>query len=408
MPRPATNLTRRGLLAGAAAALAGHTARAQERPEAQNGFRVLRAHAAGSGESPALGPLLRVRRGDELKARLINELADPTALHWHGMRVPNALDGVPHLTQAPVAPGASFDCAFRAPDAGTFWYHLQPSGHMAALHGAVVVEESEPVAVDRDAVLVLAATERSVSVNGQAALDIAVKANERIRLRLINASYRPMALRLDPHRATVMAIDGQPAEPFAARDARVGLGPGNRIDLFVDMSLEPGADAPLRLITDKDEVTIARFRYDAGEPARKTPLPDPKPLPANALPHPIPLQGAQRQEVPIARGQRQWTGCQATASAAAFAPPVHGEARPHGRARLQNSGEPMVVHLHGHSVRLLDNFDDGWKPFWLDTFVVAQQPMRIAFVADNPGKWLISARPLRPDDAGMVTWFEVT
>ena len=61
----------------------------------------------------------------------------------------------------------------------------------------------------------------------------------------------------------------------------------------------------------------------------------------------------------------------------------------------------MVIHLHGHSVRLLDNLDDGWKPFWLDTLLVApQQTARIAFVADSPGKWLIDCRPLDPPAAG--------
>jgi len=399
-------MTRRHLLAGMATTLAGLPARAQDqadRAEMQGEFRVLRARRVDAGAAGP-GPVLRVGRGQEVKIRLINELSEDTALHWHGVRVPNGMDGVPRLTQAPVAPGASFDYVFRAPDAGTFWYHLHPRWQAAAFHGALVVEESEPAAVDRDVVFVLAATGDSVSVNGQASRDVAVTANERIRLRLVNAAYRAMALRLDPHRATVMAIDGQPAEPFAARDGRVGLGPGNRIDLFVDMTLAPGAEAPLMLRTEQDEIAIARFRYGTGEPRRKTPLPDPKPLPATALPQRIPLQNAQRMEVPIERGARAWTDAKA-----AFGPPLFSVKR--GRTVVlgfKNSGEPMVLHLHGHAVRLLDNLDDGWKPFWLDTFVVAQQPMRIAFVADNPGKWLISARPLRPDDAGLATWFEVT
>ena len=65
--------------------------------------------------------MLRVRRGEELKVRLVNELAAETAIHWHGVRVPNAMDGT-SLTQKPVAPGASFDYRFTPPDAGTFWY----------------------------------------------------------------------------------------------------------------------------------------------------------------------------------------------------------------------------------------------------------------------------------------------
>jgi FtsP/CotA-like multicopper oxidase with cupredoxin domain len=71
------------------------------------------------------------------------------------------------------------------------------------------------------------------------------------------------------------------------------------------------------------------------------------------------------------------------------------------------TGQPQVVHLHGHSFRLLDRLDDGWKPYWLDTMVVGEQTERIAFVADNPGKWLIASRPLE-QRGGAAGWFAVT
>jgi FtsP/CotA-like multicopper oxidase with cupredoxin domain len=69
---------------------------------------------------------------------------------------------------------------------------------------------------------------------------------------------------------------------------------------------------------------------------------------------------------------------------------------------LRNGGgAPQVVHLHGHSFRHLDRLDDGWKPYWLDTMVIGSDTERIAFVADNPGKWLIESRALeRPDSTG--------
>ena len=92
-----------------------------------------------------------------------------------------------------------------------------------------------------------------LTVNGAPAFDLAVKTNERIRLRLINAANaRVMPLRLVGHRANVMAIDGQPAEPFVARDGRLVLGPGNRIDLFFDATLSPGTNAPLLLFEDAE------------------------------------------------------------------------------------------------------------------------------------------------------------
>src|SRR5947199_26458 len=112
-------LTRRGFIAGtgltATVALLGAPARAQS-----SAFREIRATEKGY-DSAAPGPVLTVRRGEELKVRLINDLPVETAIHWHGVRVPNAMDGTA-LTQKPVAPGASFDYRFTPPDAGTFWY----------------------------------------------------------------------------------------------------------------------------------------------------------------------------------------------------------------------------------------------------------------------------------------------
>ena len=99
------------------------------------------------------GPELRVRQGDPVRVVVSNKLGEDTTVHWHGIRLPNAMDGVPGLTQPPIRPGESFTYEFTPPDAGTFWYHphadtLQQLGR--GLAGALIVEEREPVAVDRD------------------------------------------------------------------------------------------------------------------------------------------------------------------------------------------------------------------------------------------------------------------
>ena len=108
------------------------------------------------GLSP--GPTLRVKQGEELKVRLVNDLDQPTVIHWHGLRIDNAMDGVPHLTQMPVAPGQSFDYRFTPPDAGTFWYHTHfgSSEQLArGLYGVLIVEEPDAPPVDRDLMLVI-------------------------------------------------------------------------------------------------------------------------------------------------------------------------------------------------------------------------------------------------------------
>jgi FtsP/CotA-like multicopper oxidase with cupredoxin domain len=105
------------------------------------------------------GPELRVRQGQPLRITVRNDLPEETTVHWHGIRLPNAMDGVPGLTQTPIKPGETFSYEFTPPDAGTFWYHphansLSQLGRGMA--GAFVVEEPEPIAVDRELVWVLA------------------------------------------------------------------------------------------------------------------------------------------------------------------------------------------------------------------------------------------------------------
>ena len=107
---------------------------------------------------------------------------------------------------------------------------------------------------------------------------------------------------------------------------------------------------------------------------------------------------------------RLWTMAGA-ASSGHHGPPLFSVKR--GRtvmlAFVNRTAFPHGMHVHGHHFRLLDNLDDGWKPFWLDTVLVAPQATaRIAFVADNPGKWMIHCHMLEHHDTGMGAWFEVT
>ena len=399
-------LSRRHVLWGAGCALAAVATPA--RPEtAPDGFTVLRASAAGfDGAVP--GPVIRARRGDEVKVRLVNGLDEPTTLHWHGVRVPNAMDGGVPLTGTLVAPGASFDYRFQVPDAGTFWYRAALRAHQeSGLYGALIAAEPDPPSVDQDHVLVFGDRRsspdgtRQFTLNSATALDIAVRPNERLRLRFVNASVtQGMNARLADHRVIVMALDGEPAEPFASRDGRITLGPGNRADVFVDATLAPGSIAPITFMQDGGEVPLARIVY-ARAPARAAPLGEPAPLPANPLPARMNFSRALRIALPFEGGN---------AAAPAGMPPSLFTAE-RGRTvvmALDNrDGRAHVVHVHGHHFRLLDRLDDGWKPYWLDTIVAAgRQTARIAFVADSPGRWLIEQHALDGLAAG-VNWFEV-
>ncbi len=402
MAEPLTAPSRRQIVAGGLAALLPAAVRGQP------AVRVLRAQPGDPGwsyEGSAPGPLLRVKRGEEVAVRLVNELAEPTTIHWHGVRLPNAMDGVPGLTQEAVAPGASFDYRFTPPDAGTFWYRPHARAQQRrGLSGVLIVDESVPIAIDRDVTLILgsrAGASEPPQINGLARLDIPVRTNERLRLRLVNTTERIIALRLERHAATVMAIDGQPAEPFVARASRVALGPGNRIDLFVDARLEPGSAAAILVeMPGGDDMALARLIY-AASPARGEPPAETTPLPPNPLPARIEFRGAFRGELALASGHMK--------PLEAFGPPLFSIRR--GRTVMlalpNRSAQPCAVHVHGHHLRLLDALDDGWKPFWLDTILVGPgETARAAFLADNPGKWLIEGHvPGRPE--AVSAWFEV-
>ena len=225
-------------------------------------------------------------------------------MHWHGLRLPNAMDGVPKLTQAPILPGASFDYHFAPPDAGTFWYHthfLSSEQLARGLYGVLVVEEHEPVKVDRDLMLVIddwrlmddgtiqpsfgnfhdammaGRLGQYITLNSQDTLNLAVKANERLRLRIVNtANSRIFQLRIASHALRVMAVDGQSCPPDIAPNGVLRLAPGSRVDLFLDASLEPGARAPI-LVDDLRGgwLEARRIVYEKGAPLRPAPLGEP-------------------------------------------------------------------------------------------------------------------------------------
>ncbi|MSO84246.1 MAG: multicopper oxidase family protein, partial [Acidobacteria bacterium] len=92
------------------------------------------------------GPLIKTRVGDRLIVHFTNQLKDPTTVHWHGVRVPIAMDGVPDISQPEVKQGESFTYDFVVRDAGLYWYH--PHVMSAAqvgfgLYGALLVEDQE-------------------------------------------------------------------------------------------------------------------------------------------------------------------------------------------------------------------------------------------------------------------------
>ena len=170
------------------------------------------------------GPEIKITQGSRVHRRLVNSLAQPTSIHWHGIHIDNRMDGVPGLTQEAVSPGDSFDYDFEVPDAGTYWYHShERSTEQVArgLYGALIVEEPTALDIDREETLVLddwllqedgqlfpdfmSRHDRShagrngnfITTNGQSDFILPARQHERFRLRLINAANArifPLAL----------------------------------------------------------------------------------------------------------------------------------------------------------------------------------------------------------------------
>jgi FtsP/CotA-like multicopper oxidase with cupredoxin domain len=423
-------LDRRTLLAGLGAAaleacLPAATLAQARRPlaiSAKPDSLVLRPGGAATPMWSVLGDDVRASRGGTLDLTLSNELPAPLVLYCRG--IDGAPAAEPLLARAPLAAGAKESVQLPLRHAGTFLCDsgLLNEGQARPLRARpLVVLESEPISVDRDELLLIEewrlrpdgmavapgidATDTTpvYTLNGRTSFELSARANERLRLRFINASQRTvLAIKLDGHEVRVMAIDGEPAEPFPARNGALVLAPGGRADAFVDAV----SSASILLHDGKEARPVGRLILSGEAPLRAAPLPSAPPLPSNGLPAQFDLKNAQRFEL-VLGAPADWTSA---ASFAASAPPVFRAKA--GRAVVlaltNRAAITTVFHLHGHHFRLLDRLDDGWKPFWLDTLAIEPgQTQRIAFLAEHGGRFLIEQVATDWAAPRLVRWYSV-
>jgi FtsP/CotA-like multicopper oxidase with cupredoxin domain len=408
---------------------------AQSAPE-PDGFLHLEISKQMAGENAIVryqagvpGPILRVRQGEELRVRLLNRLAQPTTVHWHGCCVPNAMDGAIGVTQEGIKPGDSFDYRFQLTDSGTFWYHPGTFGDRlqqiaAGCFGALIVEERIPPQVHEDILLIVhdapadqaEAGQADLFVNGTApALTRTCAPGSRVRLRLLNASVHQVAvISFAGLKPTIAAIDGQPSDLFEPVRASIPLGPGARADVFTDLPIQPRAEARLILRRDRQPDRDLFVFTLAGEAA--APSPPLAALPSNPdLPIDINLAQAKRLDL-VVDASAAFRLAAAPGSKSNESQPVAGKpifaikrGTPVSLGFRNLTNGLQTIHLHGHAMRLLHLLDDGWEPYWRDGFLLpAQQTSRVAFVADKPGKWVIEAADLEAAVALRYAFFEVS
>jgi FtsP/CotA-like multicopper oxidase with cupredoxin domain len=405
------------------------------------------------------GPVLRYKRGDKVDLHVVNRLPQVTTVHWHGVRVPNPMDGVPQVTQAPIAKGGSFDYRFTVEDAGSYWYHPHQSSFEQVprgLQGAFIVDEERPPQVDREVLWMLAdykLDERNAQVedygkvqdfgakgrhgnvftiNGReagSARKLELRPNERVRLRLINsASARIFRLDFQGHAPWVMSHDGQAVPPHPIPGGLLWLAPGQRTDLILDGSASPQNSYA---ITDRRGVNteIARISY-AGKPVRAKALAQPQPLESNRLTEPK-IEGATQHFLMFQGGEggtpsigtvdgkalklddiRNQQGLTWTMNYTAqhehaqmLEPLFYMSRNEHVVLRMINNTlfeHPM--HLHGHFFRVLA-INDKPNPLreWRDTVMLGPNgSCDIAFVAESPGEWMFHCHVLDHAAGGMM------
>lgn len=403
-------------------------------------------------DSSVPGPEIRVRQGDRVRISVANRLAEETTVHWHGLRVPNAMDGVPHLTQKPIEAGGTFTYEFDVPDAGTYWYHPHQRGYEQVgrgLYGPLIVEERDPIRVDRDVTWVLddwrlnqdgqisndfgnrhdmshnGRVGNTVTVNGRIVDEFVVRRGERVRLRLINAANaRIFGLEFNGHRPMIVALDGQAVAPHEPSGGRVVLGPAMRADLVIDMTGPPGSRfAVSDTFYGRLEYRLLEVVYGP-KPLREQPLETAIAISANTMPEPL-IAHAVRHEVRFNGGMMG--GMMMSSGSANMMEMMHSGKIwfINGVAATGHVIDPLLtlakgssailkmqndtawhhpIHLHGHSFRVISRNGQATRyREWQDTVLMSpREQIEIAFVADNPGDWMFHCHILEHQAGGMM------
>ncbi len=364
-----------------------------------------------NGVSP--GPEIRVRQGDLVEVALTNaDIEDGTTLHWHGVDVPGAMDGVAGVTQDAVMPGETFTYRFIAQDAGTYWYHAHQVSHaqvVGGLLGALIVE---PAGESPDDAVMLLHTypggSRTIGGrSGETRRDAAPGTS--VRVRAINTDDGTAFLWVPGTTTRVLAVDGTDLnEPGEIVDRRIRVAAGGRVDLEVAVP----KDGAVRVQTQGASLVLG----PDGATAPESPAPaEELDLLGYGTPAPTVLDGhAPDKSFDYVIGQRPgfldgrpgywWT--------------VNGRMGRHVPAFAVREGDVVAVtirnrstevhpmHLHGHHLLVLarDGVASAGGPWWTDSLDVEPgQSYDVVFLADNPGVWMDHCHNLPHAVEGLMT-----
>jgi len=399
-----------------------------------------------NGSIPA--PTIRCRQGEKVTIRFTNKLSEPTTIHWHGLRIPIGMDGVPFLSQKPVMPGETFVYEFTPPDAGTFWYHP----HMNSVEqlgkglvGLIIVEEATPVKFDDEYELALKHWHLDQNggwkdlmiprysarmgtpgewgtVNGIHNPSYEITQNATVRLRIANLDNTityPVAV--EGAEAWVIAIDGNPIRtPYKL--SRHKIGPGMRLDVAFTAP-QAGNIVYVRQMKGDFPFPLCEFSCLPSQLKPNRTIPS---LPLNPIPQvdldnaemldfvfewagavtPVDEQGNAQPKFWL-MNKRGWEGMSADNIPQPLATLELGKSYIFHLKNVTQYHHP--IHLHGHTFIVLEQ--DGKKvdtPFHTDTVLLGKNgSAKAAFVANNPGRWMYHCHVIEHMKTGLMGYIEV-
>ena len=388
---------------------------------------------AYNGQVP--GPALRIALGDTLRVTVRNELPASTTIHWHGIRVPNDMDGVPGVNQPRIEPGEVFVYEFTPPDAGTYWYHSHTDGSEQlerGLYGSLVVaDDGDDTTYAHDATWVVddwrltddnqidpdfnTTADRTqsgrwgdlITVNATTDEELIVQPGDRVRLRLVNASngrvYTPDFGDLD---ATLIAVDGLTVGEHRSADDSL-LAPGNRLDVDITAPTVPGTYS----VTDRYsgvEQPLASLVVAVGDnigPSFEPPSNQAVPGWDRAAEAPVDHELVF--ETVDDDGEWLWT---INGLAYPDYEPLELTAGRFTKIRLVNETHPLhPIHLHGQFFKVLSrNGEPVDEPFFRDTVLLDRLDIvEIGLVPLDVGTWVLHCHIQEHAEAGMMTVMNV-
>ena len=391
--------------------------------------------------------VLYANQGQRLRIKLINQLDQATSIHWHGIRLKNEMDGVPYLTQAPILPGEHFIYDFVVPDAGTFWFHP----HINSLEqlskgmvGILVVKERAPLAFDADIPLALKkwrlgdngeflklSTPRQAArmgtpgtwqtVNAHHDPIIDIPAAGAIRLRLANLDNTVnYDLWIDHPEVKHLAYDGMPLKPARPQQS-YAIGPGMRVDAAFIAPKETGQNIILYRRRGRRKERLCTLRTVSSNLTPRQSIPE---LPSN------PIKLADIHHAQTLRFTFDWSGAIAPLDKPGHPsfwainktpwPGIANGKLPAPLARLK-LGQSYIfvlentnqyhhpIHLHGVVFTVLSSNKKQIIPYQADTVMLGKyETVRIAFVADNPGRWMFHCHLIEHMKTGLMGYFEIS